>query len=74
MRQMLCGLLLLMSIVSGCAWTMSRDRSKRISDCLARCESMGPGPAAPGTQNARDPSFGLRDSRSECERACHSRN
>ena len=57
---------------SGCAWTMSSKRSQRISDCLDQCNAQRParGPASRGGYN--DPSHGIRDARSDCERRCHS--
>jgi len=57
---------------SGCSWfTQSSARQQRIDDCLARCQQEQSRPPPPGRRGLDDPSYGLRDSRSECERACH---
>ena len=55
-------------LLIGCAWTMSPARRQRISDCLRRCEAQqGASPmAAPDSHDT------YRDTRSPCERECHS--
>jgi hypothetical protein len=62
-------LLVLASVLVGCAWTMSAQRRQRISDCLARCDAMGQKEAG---QRPVDPQSGFVDQRSDCERQCHS--
>ena len=51
----------------GCSWTMSPARQQRISNCVKRCEAQGASPGA-----APDSHDTYRDSRSPCERECHS--
>lgn len=60
---------LLLSAVQACSWTISSSRQKRISSCLKRCETQQAQPAQPGGWE-RQPQW--RDSRSACERECHS--
>lgn len=67
----LCVRLLVLALTSawllGCSWTMSPARQRRISDCIKRCEAQGTSPMA--TPNSHET---YRDTRSPCERECHS--
>lgn len=56
-----------------CSWSMSPERSRRISECLRRCDSQYPDQAGQGDPNGDDRSqtTGALDPRSACERRCH---
>lgn len=71
-RRILTGYLLVftLALFAGCAWTMSPDRSKRISDCLEQCNAQDGRSAAPDSNSAQG-DWGTRDSRSSCEKKCH---
>ena len=58
-------LLALLVLCAACTWTMSAQRQRRISDCLAQC---GASQGGPGGAPLSD---GQRDTRSDCERRCH---
>jgi hypothetical protein len=63
---------LLLFSAGGCSWfTQSSARQQRIDDCLARCERDHGRPPQRSSRELDAPGYGLRDSRSECERACH---
>lgn len=59
-----------LALLTGCAWTMSPDRSKRISDCLAQCDALDGRAAAPDS-SANQGYWGTRDRRTTCEKKCH---
>ncbi len=62
----------LLAMFTGCAWTMSPDRSKRISNCLEQCNSQDGRSSAPDS-NAAQGNWGTKDSRTPCERKCHAK-
>ncbi len=62
----------LLAMFTGCAWTMSPDRSKRISNCLEQCNSQDGRSSAPDS-NAAQGDWGTKDNRTPCERKCRAK-
>jgi hypothetical protein len=62
---------LLAALLAGCTWTVSSARKQRINDCLRRCEAQHASQAVPGS-GADHQHDTFRDTRTPCERECHS--